>query len=119
MATGCEDGTVQVIDIATKTTHFELADQHSNIELQSASSFLPLDCAVHLVKFSPDGSLLATSGSDNSIKIWDTETGGLTHTLAGHRASVRAVAWSPKGQSLASAAMDNTCRMWQLAPVQL
>lgn len=35
------------------------------------------------VDWSPDGSLLATVGQDNYVRLWDTETGKLVREIRG------------------------------------
>jgi WD40 repeat protein len=54
------------------------------------------------VKFSPDGKLVATSGSDNKIKLWDAETGDLIDTLNGHTNDVSCIAFSSDSEMIAS-----------------
>jgi WD40 repeat protein/serine/threonine protein kinase len=64
--------------------------------------------------FSPDGSRLATSSRDSTIKLWDVQTGQLQTSLAGHTHAVASLAWHPDGSKLATAAWDGTCRLWDL-----
>lgn len=65
------------------------------------------------VAWHPNGKWLASGGKDNSIRIWDTESGQTLTTLTGHQRRVRAVAWSPDGRRLASASYDNTIGIWE------
>ncbi|MBI5648251.1 MAG: choice-of-anchor D domain-containing protein [Ignavibacteriae bacterium] len=53
------------------------------------------------VAFSPDGSLLASGGSDGRVKIWSTASGALLRDLA-HGGTVHSLAFARDGATLAS-----------------
>jgi WD40 repeat protein len=54
------------------------------------------------VAFSPDGSLVAGSGDDSSIKLWRVSDGLLVRVLTGGSSHIYTFAFSPDGQWLAS-----------------
>lgn len=54
------------------------------------------------VAFSPDGSVLASSSVDATVRLWDVTTGKTLFTLHGHPNQVNSVAFSPDGTLLAS-----------------
>lgn len=62
--------------------------------------------------FSPDGSTIASSSLDGTIRLWQVSDGTLIHTLAGHTAGVHSLSFSPDGNILASASDDRTVRLW-------
>lgn len=63
---------------------------------------------------SHDGSLLVTTASDNSVKMWDMRDGALLCTLRGHEDWVFDVAFSPRDDMLATASADQSVRLWSL-----
>ncbi|HZY88100.1 MAG TPA: WD40 repeat domain-containing protein, partial [Gemmataceae bacterium] len=71
--------------------------------------------AVTALAFSRDGKLLACTGSQNTVKLWDVAGQKERATLSGHGGIVMAVAFSPDGRTLASAGMDRTVKLWDLA----
>jgi WD40 repeat protein/actin-like ATPase involved in cell morphogenesis len=71
--------------------------------------------AVWGVAFSRDGSLLASAGLDQTIRLWDTTTGEQNgEPLTGHTNEVSSVSFSPDGTLLASASDDGTIRLWDV-----
>ena len=70
---------------------------------------------VRSVAFSPDGSVLASTGSDQTIRLWDGVTGQPLGVLVGHDDVVRGIAFGRDGQRLASVGNDRTVRVWDWA----
>ena len=52
------------------------------------------------VAFHPTYTLLASSGNDATIKIWDWETGEFERTLKGHTRAVQSIDFDSKGNLL-------------------
>jgi WD40 repeat protein len=75
--------------------------------------------------FSPDGSILASGGSaygineQDSIKLWDPNTGKRIRTLSGHSYITKSVAFSPDGSILASGGWDEVIKIWNSNTGQL
>ena len=66
------------------------------------------------VCFSPDGRRVASGSWDNTVRLWDAETGACVRTLEGHGDMVWSVCFSPDGRRLASGSSDNMVRLWLL-----
>lgn len=66
----------------------------------------------------PELNLLVTCGADNTVRVWNSLTGGQIRALNNHRKAVRGLALRP-GQDaaalpwLATASDDRTLRFWQ------
>ena len=67
----------------------------------------------------PDGQKLISGSWDDTIKIWDLQTGYLLNTLESHTSDVECVAITPDGQTLVSAGWDNTIKIWDLKTNEL
>jgi WD40 repeat protein/transcriptional regulator with XRE-family HTH domain len=65
------------------------------------------------ISFSPDGQTLAINRHDESIALWNIQTGQLERWSA-HSASIWTVLFSPTGQILASSSYDCTVRLWDV-----
>ncbi|MEL7209450.1 MAG: WD40 repeat domain-containing protein [Actinomycetota bacterium] len=68
---------------------------------------------IHDVSFSPDGHLLATGAADNTLRIWEIETGLESLAPIGHKGNVYAVACSPTEPVVATGAR-NKIRLFDL-----
>jgi tetratricopeptide (TPR) repeat protein len=66
------------------------------------------------VVFSPDGKHIASGSADNTIKLWDVNSGKELKTLKGHSSWVMSVVFSPDGKHIASGSADNTVILWDL-----
>lgn len=64
---------------------------------------------------SPDGRRVLSASADQTLKLWDVETGEELRTLSGHTATVEGCAFSPGGALAASAGADGTLRIWDSA----
>jgi len=69
--------------------------------------------AVLSVKFSPDGTMLASAGCDGRLCIWEYETAKCLRNLTHHDQWIFDVVWSPDGKLLATAAADACIRIWR------
>ena len=99
IASGTEDNTIKLWDVAT----------HTNIATLEGHTG-----AVWSVAFSPDGTILASGAADNTITLWDMTTGEPIVTLEGHTDEVYSVAFSPDGKMIVSASRDRTIKLWDV-----
>jgi WD40 repeat protein/serine/threonine protein kinase len=71
---------------------------------------------VHGMAYSPDGHRLASGSMDNTVKVWDAQTGRELLSMPGHTDYVLNVAFSPDSKRLASASAtkDKTVKVWDV-----
>ena len=62
-----------------------------------------------------DQCLVASGGSDNSVRLWEAQSGQLLQTLQGHTNWVRAVTFSADGATLISGSSDESLKWWDVA----
>ena len=69
---------------------------------------------VRSVTFSSNGTLLVSGSEDQTIKLWDMQTGGVVKTFSGHDRWVLSVCISADSTVIASGSADKTIRLWNI-----
>jgi hypothetical protein len=69
---------------------------------------------VQAVALSADGRRVVSGSGDNTLKLWDLESGAELMTLAGHTSFVAAVALSADGRRALSGSYDTTLKVWDV-----
>ncbi len=64
------------------------------------------------VAWSPDGKMVASTGGDKTVQVWNAVNGNPLYTYTGHTDSVYSLAWSPDSRRIASASYDKTVQVW-------
>ncbi len=70
------------------------------------------------VSWSPNGGRCASVAYDNSLLIWNSETGACIDKFSGHTHYIRCVSWSADGGKIASGGDDKTLRIWDASANQ-
>jgi WD40 repeat protein/uncharacterized caspase-like protein len=65
--------------------------------------------------FGPDHRWLASGGADNTIRLWDVDSGHELRALIGHKNWIKSLAVSRNGELLASGSNDRTVRVWNVS----
>jgi WD40 repeat protein len=88
-----------------------------NVRRRGSATMIPahdLPGDVGSIGFSPDGRLLAITGTDKTVRLWDLANHKVLTTLRGHTDPVTQMEFSPDGQMLATVGADRTIRLWDL-----
>jgi len=139
LAAGVIDGTVRLFDVASgrivsilkypgETDIHDLAFSPDGKHLASGGRALAIvlwdlasgevvrtfrltDNSISMA-FSPDGTVLASSGGyEHEVRLWNVESGKLLHALP-HDDQLMRVAFSPDGRLLAAACWDGQVYVW-------
>lgn len=108
-----EDGEIQLWD--TVTGQEKRAFRGHAVQYEGQEYKREVWC----VAFSPDGKTVASGSDDETIKLWNVETGDEISALKGHDYYLFDVAFSPDGALLASSSADRTVKLWDVEGGQL
>jgi WD40 repeat protein len=70
--------------------------------------------SVSAVAVTADGCRAVSASWDQTLRLWDLESGQTIRPLEGHNSWVNAVAVMPDGRRAVSASHDRTLRLWDL-----
>jgi WD40 repeat protein len=132
------DGPVYCVDISGDGKQVVSGGADRTVRIWNIETGKELRClsghtgGVRDVAFSPDGKRILTAGSgtfrkpklsheqgwhpegDSTIRLWESATGALLQSMAGHTAMVRSIVFSKDGTRALSAGDDATVRLWNL-----
>ena len=97
IAVGLVSGDIIVLDVITGV-HKSVLSNHAD--------------RVNSLAFSLDGTFLVSGSSDETVNLWDIQTGGVIKTFYGHTLSVWSVSISPDCTMIASGSLDHTIELW-------
>lgn len=100
IVSGSVDATVRVWDVDTARETAALRGAHKE--------------KVFAARWNPAGDLVASSGDDTSILLWDTRQAAAAAELVGHRRTVWSLCWSPDGRQLVSCGQGAEVRVWDM-----
>lgn len=64
--------------------------------------------------FNLNGNVIASGSTDQTVKLWETNTGKCLGVLEEHSERVRTVTFSPEGEILASSGDDRIIKLWSV-----
>jgi WD40 repeat protein len=70
---------------------------------------------IRALDVSPDGTLVATGGNDNHVKVFRVDSGEQVADLVGHELHVYSVLFHPTGEFLLSGDLLGSVRQWNVA----
>ena len=76
------------------------------------------DERISSLQFCSDGSYIATSSYDNSIKIWDSITCQCVYVITHNQNDANYVSFSPNSKYIVTASYDKTAKLYRFWPVQ-
>ena len=95
VAVGLDSGDIVILDAITGSSRSVLSGHANNVTS---------------LAFSLDGTLLASGSFDDTIKLWDIQTGGVVKTFCG---GARSLSISPDAITIASGYGDEVC-LWDV-----
>ena len=74
---------------------------------------------VNALAFHPDGRRILSAARDNTLRLWDIETGKTIKVIEGHQQPISSVALDQSGDRAVSGGLDKAVNIWNLAKGEL
>ena len=74
---------------------------------------------VNAVRWSPDGTCVASCSNDKKIKIFDIRSGRIIQHYDAHSAPITSLSYHPSGKYLVSSSLDSTIKIWDIFNSQI
>src|SRR5437868_4043951 len=102
LASGGFDYTVRLWNLSSRQEIRRLGQIHARSGAYNGARL------VHAVAYSPDGKKLAAALDDNSVHVWEAETGKELFKLTAHQGPAHCVLFSPDGKLFATGSADQS-----------
>jgi WD40 repeat protein len=122
------DKTVSLWEIASGRERSHLGEPVAAPPVTSSTAFVVINGVVRsgqvsaavgvTIAVSPDGSLIASAGANNTIRVWDMPFAKKVATFKGHRGAIASLAFAADGKTLLSGSNDTTILVWDLARIK-
>lgn len=82
------------------------------VSQSSSKLFAGHEGAISVLFFHPDRKHFISGSYDDTVKLWNIETGAIVREFKGHTSWIRQVCLSPDQQQLLTCSIDKTFRLW-------
>ncbi|RKU28053.1 hypothetical protein C6497_09985 [Candidatus Poribacteria bacterium] len=74
---------------------------------------------VTCLSYSPNSKIIASGSRDQTVRLWDVNTGKLIRTLTEHKSEIIFLSFSPDGSTLITGSSDMTINYWDVTSREL
>jgi WD40 repeat protein len=93
--------------------------ESETVKAESCNDLIAHSGGINSLAINHDGKMLASGGSDYTLKLWSVIDGKLVKTFKGHSSDVYSVSFSPDGKTLVSGSSDNSIKLWSISDGKL
>lgn len=114
LATASDDGLLIIWVLADEVTQDFGEHDEGLKESWSAKRLFNTNSEICDISWSPDSNFIAAGSMDNSIRVFDANTGQKVLDLIGHSHYVQGISWDPRGEYLATQSADRSLHIYLL-----